>query len=258
MTVVPIERIAAPEPADFFTRYLRPRRPIVLRGLSDDWPVRSWTLDLLARDFGDLTVEVAATRNGAVVADARRGLLHHRTLLRDYIDTLHGDGADAYLMARVEDLPAAFSRAAPTPPYCANAPWHASKFWLAPAAAVSAMHRDLSDNLHTQVFGGKRFTLVDPQESAGVYPNSLLASIPNGCQVDIEAPDFTRHPRLAGVHLWRADLEPGDTIYIPRRWWHHVRTTERSLSVNHWWARGAWAALARSADLFKRLRGISR
>jgi oxalate decarboxylase/phosphoglucose isomerase-like protein (cupin superfamily) len=55
-----------------------------------------------------------------------------------------------------------------------------------------------------------------------------------------------------------AELQAGDTIYIPRRWWHHVRTTAVSLSVNHWWARGTWATLVKSADLFKRMRGISR
>src|SRR5262249_51807275 len=113
-------------------------------------------------------------------------------------------------------------------------------------------------NLHTQLLGSKRLTLVDPRDSACVYPNSLFAGIPNGCRIDVESPDFERFPRLRHAYLHVAELQPGDTIYIPRRWWHHVRTLATSLSINHWWARGAWAALVRSADVLKKARGISR
>jgi lysine-specific demethylase 8 len=258
LSVATIERIDAPSSGELLTRYVQPRRPVVLQGISDAWPARQWTLDLLKREFGDVTVQVALTRAGSVIADPRRGLLHRRTLLRDYLASLESDDDAAYLMAPAEDLPEQMRHAVSTPPYCEGAAWVAAKFWLSRAGAVSAMHRDLADNLHTQIFGTKRFSLVDPGESAGVYPNGLLSSIPNGCQTNIEAPDFARFPRLAGVHLRVAELRPGDTIYIPRRWWHHVRTTAVSLSVNHWWARGAWATVVQSADLFKRLRGISR
>jgi hypothetical protein len=31
------------------------------------------------------------------------------------------------------------------------------------------------------------------------------------------------------------DLEPGDILYIPRKWWHGVETLDTSISVNIWW-----------------------
>jgi hypothetical protein len=55
-----------------------------------------------------------------------------------------------------------------------------------------------------------------------------------------------------------ADLREGDTLFIPRSWWHHVRTVERSIAVNHWWSHGVRALVALTADVFKRVRGISR
>jgi [protein]-arginine 3-hydroxylase / protease len=258
LTSQAIDRIDAPSPSGFMSGYVKPRRAVVLRGLGQDWPVRRWTLDVLAGDFGALSVPVAQAHDGVVTVDPRRGVLRQPTLLRDYIAALQSGGRAAYLTARADELPDDFPRAAPRPRYCEGAPWHVSKFWLAGPGTVSAMHRDLADNLHSQVFGRKRFTLVDPRESACVYPNSLLASIPNGCRADIERPDLERFPRLAGVHLLVAELEPGDTLYIPRRWWHHARSVQLSFSVNHWWARGAWFALVKAADLFKRARGISR
>ena len=91
-----------------------------------------------------------------------------------------------------------------------------------------------------------------------MYPHHLFDSFPNGCRVDIENPDFAHFPKLEGVETMVAELEEGDAIYIPRRWWHHVRTLETTVSVNYWWADGTRWALVMAADAFKRLRGISR
>jgi len=32
-----------------------------------------------------------------------------------------------------------------------------------------------------------------------------------------------------------AELNPGDALFIPSKWWHHVRSLDRSASVNVWW-----------------------
>jgi hypothetical protein len=33
-----------------------------------------------------------------------------------------------------------------------------------------------------------------------------------------------------------AELAPGDAIYIPHMWWHHVRSLDSlSILVNYWW-----------------------
>jgi len=259
LCAVRVERIAAPSPARFQSEYVRASRPVVLRGVSDEWPARSWTLDQLSRDFGSASIPVLPARSGKVVADARLGLVRQSMRLGDYINSLREGHDDAGIMtARVEELPGAFRQAAPMPIYCQGARWQVIKCWLMPAGMVSDLHFDLADNLHTVLFGRKRFTLVAPRESACVYANGLADGIPNGARVDIEHPDFERFPRLVDAHPFVAELEPGDTLYIPRRWWHHGRTVELSLSMNHWWAKGAWAALVRAGDLFKRLRGVSR
>jgi lysine-specific demethylase 8 len=258
LTTRPIEHIDPPSPARFQADYVRPRRPVVLRGLGEEWPARSWTLEHLERDFAGVSVPVLPTRSGRVVVDPQHGLVRHTIPFGEYAAAVRSGDSVECLTARADELPADFEHALPPPVYSRDAPWQVMKCWLLPTGTVSDLHFDLADNLHTVIFGTKRFTLVHPRESSCVYPNRLVDSIPNGCQVDIEQPDFERFPRLAGVHLLIAELEPGDTLYIPRRWWHHGRTVALALSVNHWWARGPWSGVVKAADLFKRARGISR
>jgi len=54
-------------------------------------------------------------------------------------------------------------------------------------------------------------------------------------RVDPEAPDLTQFPLFANVKLQEAILGPGDILFIPRNYWHHVRALERSISMSFWW-----------------------
>jgi lysine-specific demethylase 8 len=251
LPVTPVPRVPAPPPDVFEREYVNRSRPVILTGMIDGWPARGrWSPEYLRESYGDARV--------SVTMDPRRGLLHEEMSLGAYLDALLSGAPSGYLMSRLDELPAALRREAPEPPYCSNAPWRVSKLWVSEADTVSAMHRDLADNLHAVVTGGKRFTLLSPEDDGCVYPNGLFSSVPNGCQIDVERPDFERFPRLRRARPQVAELAPGDTLFIPGDWWHHVRSLARSVTVNFWWARGARASIATAADLFKRLRGISR
>ena len=41
----------------------------------------------------------------------------------------------------------------------------------------------------------------------------------------------TDHPQVAEVQWSAAELTPGDVLYTPPGWWHHVETTSPSVSV---------------------------
>ncbi len=65
--------------------------------------------------------------------------------------------------------------------------------------------------------------------------------------VDFERPDFDRHPRFreALAHARSAVLGPGDAIFIPSMWWHHVRSLEPfNVLVNYWWRSAGLAGVA--------------
>jgi lysine-specific demethylase 8 len=257
--VRPLPRVAAASRDEFFADWVGPRRPAVFTGLVREWPaVRRWSVDALADAHPDVVVTTARLADGVVVMDRRRGLLQGPERLAAFVAALRAGTCDRYVMAPLDELPATLRADAPPPTYLDGTAVQSAKLWIGSAGTVSGLHFDLADNLHAQVSGRKRFTLVAPEQSACVYPNSFFDGVPNGCRVDVERPDYARHPRLRDAALLVAELEPGDVIYIPRGWWHHVRTLELGIAVNFWWARGVRRLLVQAADYVKRVRRISR
>ena len=56
--------------------------------------------------------------------------------------------------------------------------------------------------------------------------------------VDFHDPDFAEFPRFrqALENGQTATLNPGDAIYIPSMWWHHVEgLSPFNVLVNYWW-----------------------
>jgi hypothetical protein len=107
-------------------------------------------------------------------------------------------------------------------------------------ATVTPAHFDESHNIAVCVAGRRRFTLFPPEQVANLYVGPLDHA-PAGrpiSLVDFLKPDFNRFPRFrdALAHAQVADLEPGDAIYMPPLWWHHVESTARvNMLVNYWW-----------------------
>ena len=114
-----------------------------------------------------------------------------------------------------------------------------ASIWLGNKARIAA-HYDLPDNLACTVVGRRRFTLFPPEELRNLYvgPLDFTPAGQSISLVDFEQPDFERFP-LFSVALQNAqvaELEPGDAIFIPSMWWHHVEALDGfNVLVNYWW-----------------------
>jgi hypothetical protein len=114
-----------------------------------------------------------------------------------------------------------------------------ASIWIGNQTRIAA-HYDLPDNLAVVAAGRRRFTLFPPDQLANLYIGPLDFN-PAGqpiSLVDFAAPDYGRFPRFreALQHAQWAELEPGDAIFIPSMWWHHVEAlTPFNVLVNYWW-----------------------
>ncbi|KRA52828.1 cupin [Pseudoxanthomonas sp. Root65] len=107
---------------------------------------------------------------------------------------------------------------------------------------VASCHFDAPDNLACCAVGRRQFTLFPPEQIENLYPGPFEPT-PGGqvvSVVDFDRPDFARYPRFrtALASARTALLEPGDALFIPSMWWHHVRSLEPfNVLVNYWWRR---------------------
>jgi hypothetical protein len=113
------------------------------------------------------------------------------------------------------------------------------RVWFCNRVTVQT-HYDISSNMACVVAGKRRFTLFPPEQVVNLYVGPVeftLAGQPISL-VKLENPDFERFPlyREALAAAQGADLEPGDALFIPYMWWHHVQSRDRfNVLVNYWW-----------------------
>lgn len=225
-----------PTPTEFRTVFYARNRPVKMLGMIDDWPaLQKWSPQYFRETYGDQTVEVIASRNSD--PNYELNLESHRQILQfsHFIDrVLSPDtGNDCYLVANnhlferscfktlLEDV-------GPLPGFLQthNRASH-SYLWFGPAATITRLHHDELNVLFFQIYGSKRFILISPDQTPWLYNEVGVFS-----EVDVENPNFERHQLFRYVAPVEIVLNPGEALFIPVGWWHHVRSLDVSISVS--------------------------
>lgn len=110
------------------------------------------------------------------------------------------------------------------------------RLWLG-GPVKTQIHNDRDHNLACVIAGRRRFLLFPPESVASLYIGPIDNPPPLSV-VDVEAPDLVRFPRFAQALTTAqvAELGPGDALFIPRHWWHHVTSRDSyNAMVNYWW-----------------------
>lgn len=117
-------------------------------------------------------------------------------------------------------------------PNALSAPFKASNcgLWISSPGCVTPLHFDLCHGFLCQIRGTKRVLLFAPTDLRSLYINPPDGPNPNTSQVDIaawleeDADQQKRFPKVANADPYEHLLQPGEALYIPPFWWHHVST----------------------------------
>lgn len=126
-----------------------------------------------------------------------------------------------------------------------NGSLYSTMFWFGPRGCTSPLHYDPLDNLLMQFVGRKNVILFS--NSSDTHGRDGELSVVwhyagrdgqqyNTSPVDIMNPNLEKYPLFQHAPTAiECQLEPGDILYIPSKWWHHVTSLDTTISVNVWW-----------------------
>jgi lysine-specific demethylase 8 len=76
--------------------------------------------------------------------------------------------------------------------------------------------------------------LYSPEDNENLYPYDTRL-LNNTAKVDPYKPDFEKYPKFEKAKGLMCYLKPGDMLFIPPKWWHHVVGITPSFSISFWW-----------------------
>jgi ribosomal protein L16 Arg81 hydroxylase len=215
------------------------KKPFILKNVTSKWPSAKWNFDFLRRKCGDCRVNVCKYDRSL----NESFIIQHKDMrvmeLRDFFDK-HFMKDDAQWSVKEEsrifeeypDLLYDLKLDEVTLPECRTGEKY---MWVGTSDSSICLHCDLCDwNMLYQIVGRKKWKLYSPDDEKYLYVQTKTA-LDGGLysMVDAFNPDLEKFPDFALAKEYEVIVEPGDLIYVPRRWWHAVYSMTYTLSVNH-------------------------
>jgi hypothetical protein len=253
-----VTELGTPMVDQFREEILPSGQPAVLRGIARDWPLviaarqdAHEAISLIEKSANGTMANVLRldpseegrfhyTKDGLSlnfirgegnVAGIIAGLREQENIYRPFAIAVQSLLAERYFPGFGQKHPMPFVPAIAEP-----------RVWIGNGAKV-ATHNDPIENVAVVAAGRRRFTLFPPSAEPDLYmgPHHPTPAGARISMVHVTAPDLDRYPRFAAALevAQVAELLPGDAIFIPKDWYHHVEALERfNILVNYWWEAG--------------------
>ena len=228
----PIKRVKNISAEDFVQQYVKPQKPVVIENLIEDWPARElWTFEYFKNIAGD--VEVPLYNSKPITSKYMYNEPQAKMRLADYIDLLQNKPTDLriFLFNLIKERPVLQDHIK-LPDIGLKLFKDLPFLFIGGENSKVFMHYDidLANILHVHLSGQKHCLIFPPSETKYLYkvPNSLKTN--DG--IDFSNPDFETYPALAYAKGYTTDLSPGETLYMPEGYWHHMHYKTAGFSIS--------------------------
>ena len=232
-----IERTELPSVSDFIENYYSKNKPVIFTGAVEHWKaLRNWTPEYFSDHYGASQIEIQFGRDTEAQYERHSYKLKKNVSVAEYVDMIKADSPtnSFYMTANnFEVTNSNLSGLFDDISDIGDGYLDVTKFksqgyiWFGPAGTITPLHHDLTNNLFVQVYGRKRFRLIPALQVPLMYNFDHVFS-----SVDLMNPDFQRFPAFANARIFDFELHPGETLFIPIGWWHHVIALDISISLS--------------------------
>jgi len=235
MHLTSIDRVENISAEVFRKQYYEPRKPVVITGLSRNWPAyEKWTWDYFKSIVGQQTVglynnERAGARTLVNGADAHISF-------GEYLDMVKQGPVQLRIFL--------FNIFQHAPQLVEDFTWPdhlASGFlkkypmlFVGGAGSIAHMHYDidLSHIFHTQFIGRKRVLLLENSQSPYIYRMPFTVESAASFVNWHERLDTDHFPALEQAKGLTTILEHGDTLFMPGGYWHHMEYIDGGFAMS--------------------------
>ncbi|MGL5194866.1 MAG: cupin-like domain-containing protein [Chroococcales cyanobacterium] len=231
-----IQRVDSLSRTEFYENYFTQNTPVILTGIMGNWQALSrWNPQYLKQEYGEVEVEVQFNRESNPLFEREKEKHRQQMTMGDYVDLIvKGGKTNDYYMVPFNgnfdspELKPLLKDVEIFSEYIDPSNQKACIFfWFGPEGTITPLHHDPCNVLLSQVYGKKRIRLISPNQKALLYNQVGVYS-----EVDLLNPDYEKYPRFKDVEIIEVILEPGEVIFLPVGWWHHVEALDISISVS--------------------------
>jgi len=232
---------------EFFEKYLKPRKPVIIKNMARKWPAyQKWTMDYMKQAVGDVEVPLYDSSKADPAAPINASAAKMK--FADYIDLIEKEPTDLriFLFDPIKQAPKLLDDYIFPKDLMGGFLDKYPNMFFGGKGSVTFLHYDIdmAHIFHTHFNGRKHILLFDYKWRDRLYqiPYATYALE----DYDIENPDFTKFPALDGVEGIECFLEHGDTLFMPTGWWHWMKYLDGSFSISlRAWDK-SWAVKAHS------------
>jgi len=225
-----IEKVEGLSSDEFFTSFASREKPVVLKDFSKSWKARQkWTPQYFIEKYGDNDVQVY---NGNFSKPGATYMSKAQVMkFSDYLNSILYTGRDLrmFLYNIISKAPE-LKEDIELPKLMKGFSKRFLFMFFGPKGAVTQIHYDIdmSHVFHTAIVGKKRFILFAQSESKKLYRHPFTIR----SYVDVDNPDYERYPLLKEAKGYEVILNPGETLFIPSGFWHHVVYEEAGYAIS--------------------------
>jgi hypothetical protein len=225
-----VDKVSLINQKEFSDLYFKPLHPLVIKDLAKSWPAsKKWTPDFFKNQHGNKLVKVY---DDSFVVAGKHYMGKLKTIpLSEYISTIMSTSKNLrmFLYNIKSEIPELVDDII-FPTLIDSLSRNFIFMFFGCKGSVTQMHFDIdmSHVFHTAMYGKKTVYLFPYEQGKNLHRHPFTCR----SYVDVEHPDFERFPGLKYLKGFQVTLEPGETLYIPCGYWHHIVYNESGYSVS--------------------------